>query len=82
MSQTDSNTNPTERQMILIVRIANGERIGDIAKNEHLSVTSVEKGLKSARKRLGANTLPHLISICIARGLLEWEEEGQVRRIT
>lgn len=68
----------TTRQIQIVVHIANGMRAPEIAQLLHLSESSVNATLKVARDRAGAKTLPHLVSMCIAAGLLEWhEEEGQ-----
>lgn len=69
----------TPRQLEIITLIANGHRIVEIATICHLSPSSVEKTIHRARISAGARTLPHLVSITIASGLLEWSPEREER---
>jgi DNA-binding CsgD family transcriptional regulator len=66
----------TLAQLELVAHVANGLRFAEIAKLTHRSETSVKRMIATAQKRAGANTLPHLVSITIAEGLLVHNEEG------
>ncbi len=72
----------TDKQLELVVLVANGMRHDEIAKHCFRSLNTVKVTLKAAQISLGANTLPHLISIAIAEGLLEWREDENDRVIT
>ena len=67
----------TQTQLELVVLLANGYRQQEIAQLTHRSVSSVAKTLTTAQKRAGAKTLPHLVSIVIASGVLEWTPDGE-----
>lgn len=62
----------TREQLGLVVHLANGLTQAEIARCTHRSESSVNKMLNTARRRAGAKTMPHLISIVIASGVLEW----------
>jgi DNA-binding CsgD family transcriptional regulator len=64
----------TVRQIQIVVHIANGKRPDEIAIMMNLSVSSINATLGTARRRAGAKTLPHLVSMCIADGILEWTD--------
>jgi len=68
-------------QLELVVHLANGKRMNEIAEATHRSRSSVEKTLSTAQKRAGAKTLPHLVSIVIAQGMLEWQSDDQERKL-
>lgn len=67
----------TDRQLELTCHLANGMTIAEIADHVHLSKSSVEKTLTAARRKAGARTLPHLVSIVIAQGRLYWTPGGR-----
>ena len=67
----------TQTQLELVVHLANGMRVDEIAETTHRSPSSVQKTLATAQKRAGAFTLPHLVSIVIASGVLEWQDDGE-----
>lgn len=67
----------TQTQLELVVHLANGHRMSEIATLTHRSESSVKKTLSTAQKRAGARTLPHLVSIVIASGVLEWTNDGE-----
>lgn len=71
----------TKIQLELVVLVANGYTNKDIAALTHRSLSSVDKILGVARKRAGAKTLAHLVSIVIASGLLVWTEDDRTREI-
>jgi DNA-binding NarL/FixJ family response regulator len=64
----------TNRQLEIVVLVANGYRHDEIAKKLYLSKSSVGQQLSTAQKSAGARTLPHLVSIVIASGILEWTD--------
>lgn len=66
----------TRMQLELVVLLANGYRIEEIARETHRSTSGVSQILTTARKATGARTLPHLVSIVIASGVLEWTTDG------
>lgn len=61
------------------MHLANGLRYEQIAEAMNLSMSSVKQTVKRAQKRAGANTVPHLVSICIATGELVWNVEYRER---
>lgn len=67
----------TQTQLELVVLLANGHRHEEIARLTHRSVSSVNKTFATAQRRAGARTLPHLVSIVIASGVLEWTHDGE-----
>lgn len=71
----------TNRQMQLVVHLANGHRVEEIGTLMHISPSTVEKTIKTARKNAGARTQAHLVALCIASGLLEWYADAQVHRV-
>jgi DNA-binding CsgD family transcriptional regulator len=70
-----STENLTDRQLEMVQHLANGLSLDDIAKEMHLSKSSVGQSLTAAKRRVGANTLPHLVSIVIRSGVLYWEDD-------
>lgn len=64
----------TDRQLEIVVHVANGLRNPDIAEREFLSQSTVEKTLNAARRNMGAVTLAHLVALTIAHGYLVWED--------
>lgn len=69
----------TMSQLEVVVYIANGLRVADIARITYRSESWVRQTLTAAQRKTGARTIPHLISIVIASGLLEWSDEGERR---
>lgn len=67
----------TDLQLEVVMNIANGKTISEIADDMHRSQSSVNKVVAAARRRAEARTLPHLVSIVIASGVLYWTEEGR-----
>lgn len=72
----------TQTQLELVVHVANGYRMDEIAAMCHRSKSSVNKTLANAQRRVGARSLPHLVSIAIASGLLEWSDDQHERHLT
>lgn len=71
----------TQTQLEVVVHLANGMKMEEIAQETHRSRSSVAKVLNSARDRAGARTLPHLVSIVIASGVLEWKPDDNERAL-
>lgn len=71
----------TQTQLEIVVLVANGSRYDEIADQTHRSVSSVKKILGAARLRAGAITIPHLVSLVIASGVLEWSPDQRERQI-
>jgi DNA-binding CsgD family transcriptional regulator len=69
----------TQRQQELVMHLANGLRYEEIADEMNLSLGSVKTTVATARRRAGANTVPHLVSIAIAHGILVWNADDQQR---
>ena len=69
----------TIAQLETVVHIANGLRVADIARITYRSESWVRQSLTAAQRRVGARTIPHLVSIVIASGVLEWSDEGDRR---
>ena len=65
-------------QLEIIMHLANGKQIDEICNEMHRSRTDVNRRIALARKRLKANTIPHLVSIAIATGDLVWEDERRM----
>ena len=65
-------------QLQIVMHLANGDRLSDIATELNCSWQNVAKHVGLARKKTEAKTLPHLVSIVIAKGDLEWTPEGRV----
>lgn len=55
--------------------------MAEIATALNRSVPSLENVLSRARKNLEARTNAHLVSKCIAEGLLEWNPDDEVRYV-
>jgi DNA-binding NarL/FixJ family response regulator len=62
-------------QLEIIMYLANGKQIEEIAVAMHRSRSDINRRIATARKRCHANTLPHLVSIAIASGALVWVDE-------
>jgi len=64
-------------QLEIVMHLANGMRIDEIANNMDRSRSYVAKLADSARFKTNAKTLAHLVSIVIASGQLEWRNGGR-----
>lgn len=71
----------TNRQLELVCHLANGLRTAEAAKVMHISIATVDRTIKAARNKNNAHTVAHLVSIAIASGLLEWNEEDSGRSV-
>lgn len=69
----------TQRQLEIVMHLANGHRMSEIPELMNFSKSSLETTLKRARQRAGARTTAHLISLAIARGQLAWNPNDEVR---
>lgn len=65
-------------QLEIIMHLANGKQIDEIANDMHRSRSDINRRIAAARKRCHANTIPHLVSIAIATGDLVWEDERRM----
>jgi DNA-binding CsgD family transcriptional regulator len=77
-----SNPQLTERQLTAVMHLANGLRYEEISTRMDISASSVEKIITSAKKKVGANSISHLVSIVIAGGLLYYEPGNQERSLS
>ena len=66
-------------QLEVVMHIANGMSLDEIAIEMHRSKSNVSYHLGRARQRCQASNLPHLVSIAIATGDLIWEDEEECR---
>lgn len=71
----------TDEQLVIVMHIANGKTIAEIAKLTHRSESNVNVHLARARRRAHAKNTPHLVSIAIATGDLVWEPEEDCRKL-
>lgn len=81
-----SATSPLDKrlsqvQLEIVMHLANGKQIGEIADEMHFSRSNVEKQLMRARRNVRATTLPHLVSIAIGAGALEWVPDDETRKL-
>lgn len=63
-------------QLEIVMYIANGKTLGEIAVAVDRSRSHIAKQTDRARRKSGARTLPQLVSIVIASGRLGWLDEG------
>ncbi len=61
----------TERQMQVLKLIAEGKKSNEIGLELCISPRTVERHAIDMRMRMQAKNLPHLISICYQKGLIE-----------
>jgi DNA-binding NarL/FixJ family response regulator len=72
------STDLSSVQLEIVMHLANGKRFDEIAQEIDRCTANVKKHALAARRKKGARTLPHLVSIVIASGQLEWTESGRV----
>jgi hypothetical protein len=65
-------------QLEIVMHLANGKQIDEIATEMHRSRSDINRRIKLARQRCKANTIPHLVSIAIATGDLVWGDEQRM----
>jgi DNA-binding CsgD family transcriptional regulator len=66
----------TNRQLQIVMHLCNGLSQEEIAATMHLSLSSVNQTIASARRAAKAKTTVHLASIVIASGRLYWTDDG------
>lgn len=70
-----TETSLTARQLEIAKHLANGMRVEEVALELHLSSSTVDKTIGRMRKKIGARTVAHLVSILIAQGDLVWIDD-------
>jgi DNA-binding CsgD family transcriptional regulator len=73
---SDPLTTMTPRQLELLALYASGNGLQQIADMKFLSHIAVRKTLATARERVGAENLAHLVGLCVARGILVRHGDG------
>jgi DNA-binding CsgD family transcriptional regulator len=71
----------SQTQLEIVMHLANGLQIDEIADEIHRSPSNVAYHLGKARQRCHAKTLPHLVSIAIGAGALEWVSADATRKL-
>jgi DNA-binding CsgD family transcriptional regulator len=72
----------TPTELLIVMHIANGKSLEEIAAILHRSRSNVSYHIGRARQRAHANNLPHLVSIAIATGDLIWEDDRECRTLS
>jgi FixJ family two-component response regulator len=65
-------TELSQLQLTVVMHIANGMTLREIASDLNLSMTYIQRNADTARDKVGARTLPQLVSMLIASGKLDW----------
>jgi len=65
-------------QLEIIMLLANGKQIDEIAIEMHRSRSDINRRIKIARRVCQATTIAHLCCMTIASGSLVWESEAQM----
>ena len=73
-----SQTELSPLQLRIVMLLANGMRLEEVANTVICSVSNVKQQLAAARRKTNARTVPQLVSVVIARGQLEWQEGQRV----
>lgn len=73
-----SQTDLSPLQLQIVMCLANGMKLDEIAKLIDRSRSYVAKNADQARFKMNARTLPQLVSIVIASGQLEWASGERV----
>lgn len=73
-----SPTDLTNLQLEIVKNLANGMTLVEIAKNMDRSTSYIKQNANSARFKTNTRTLPHLVSVVIARGQLVWADDKRV----
>ena len=73
-----SRTELSTLQLHIVMHLANGMRIDEIAATVACSISHVNQQMAKARRKTSTRTLPQLVSVVIARGQLEWQEDRRV----
>jgi len=67
----------TALQLLIVMHLANGKTLGEIAVTVDRSRSNIKHQADRARQKMEAKTLPQLVSIVIASGKLEWTDQGR-----
>lgn len=73
-----SPTDLTILQLEIVKNLANGMTLVEIAIEMDRSKSYIKQNANAARFKTNTRTLPQLVSVVIARGLLEWNSEERV----
>ena len=73
-------TDLTPLQLTVVMHIANGMTLKEIANKLDLSMTYIQRNADTAREKKNARSLPQLVSIVIASGKLEWKGDKRAIR--
>jgi DNA-binding CsgD family transcriptional regulator len=65
-------------QLEIVMHLANGRTLNEIAKTLDRSRSHIGQQADRARRKAQARTLPQLVSIVIASGQLEWQDNQRV----
>lgn len=68
----------TKQQLQIVMHLANGNTLHEIAVLMSCSDSNVARHLGAARRKTNARTLPQLVSVVIADGKLEWTPDGRI----
>ena len=74
------STDLSDLQLQIAMHLANGMTFAEIATTVDRSTANVKKHANAARRKTNSKTLPQLVSVAIARGWLEWEDDQRVTR--
>jgi len=62
----------------IVMHLSNGMTFHEVAQSLNCSDANIHKHAGIARRKLGARSIPQLVSIVIAHGQLEWTDAGRV----
>ena len=65
-------------QLQIVMHIANGMTFEEIASELDRSLSYIKQNANTARYKMNARTLPQLVSMVIAEGLLEWKADERI----
>jgi DNA-binding CsgD family transcriptional regulator len=66
----DPTSTLTPRQVELLAMYASGYSLQQIADIKFLSYVTVQKEMAKAKERSQADTLPHLVAVCVQTGVI------------
>lgn len=72
--QTEPHLPPTPRQIEILALCAQGNTCEQIGRILFLSPYTIKQQMQLAKRRLGAQSLPHAVALCLARGHLVIDE--------
>lgn len=67
----------TDLQLEIVCHLCNGLTQAEIAEKMNYSITNVQLHLTRARRKTGARSVAHLVSIVIASGVLVYTPDGE-----